>query len=362
MTKTAKKALIAMSGGVDSAVAALLMKKQGYDCIGITMRLFSNEDIGEGAGEMDSYNRKSCCSLEDAEIAESVANRMNIPFYVFNLANDFRKEVIDRFVNEYMQGATPNPCIDCNRFIKFERLYRRAQQLGMDAVATGHYARVEKIGDRYILKKGADSSKDQSYVLYAMTQEQLAMTHFPLGDLTKPTVRKIAASNGFTNAEKPDSQDICFVRAGDYAEFICQYTGIDCEDGNYIDANGHILGKHKGHIRYTIGQRKRLGIALGKPAYVCAKDPIANTVTLGEDKDLLKNSLIAKDFNLIFPKIPAKVKAKIRYNQKEQWATAKDCKNGRVYVEFDEPQRAIAKGQAVVLYDGDAVVGGGTIE
>jgi len=354
-----KRALIAMSGGVDSAVAALLMKKQGFDCIGITMRLFSNDDVG-----VDT--KRACCSLEDAADAEQAANRLDIPFYVFNMAADFKKQVIERFVAQYQQGATPNPCIDCNRFIKFERLFSRAVQLGMDYVVTGHYAQVEQdvSTGRFLLKKAVDFTKDQSYVLYAMTQDQLACIQFPLGELTKSEVRAIAAKHGFSNAEKPDSQDICFVRDGDYAEFITQYTGQDCPKGNFIDRQGRVLGQHKGHIRYTIGQRKGLGIAFGKPMYVCEKNPEKNTVTLCEDTALFTRGFYAEDFNWIpfdAPKDPIRVKAKIRYNQQEQWATAQITDDDKVYIEFEQPQRAIAKGQAVVLYEGDIVVGGGTI-
>jgi len=349
----AKKALIAMSGGVDSAVAAFLTKAQGLDCIGVTLRLFDNEDIGED-------NQKACCALEDAIIAEKVADRMGIPFYVFNLTEDFKEQVITRFVNEYLDGATPNPCIDCNRFIKFHRLFLRASQLGMDYLVTGHYAQVEEDNGRFLLKKGMDSTKDQSYVLYAMTQDQLSRSIFPLGGLTKTEVRKIASQHGFDNAEKPDSQDICFVRDGDYANFISQYT--ESVSGDFVDINGHIIGRHNGHIRYTIGQRKGLGMAFGKPMYVCAKDPQANTVTLSDNEGLYSRSLYAKDFNMITSSIPARIKAKIRYNQVEQWAVARQLEDNRVYIEFDQAQRAIAKGQAVVLYDGDVVVGGGTIE
>ena len=357
-----KKALIAMSGGVDSAVAALLMKKQGFDCVGITMRLFNNYDVFDDY-YVNEENRKSCCSMEDAALAEQAANRLDIPFYVFNLAADFKKQVIERFVSEYMRGATPNPCIDCNRYIKFERLFSRAVQLGMDYIVTGHYARVEENNDCFLLKKGTDTAKDQSYVLYSMTQEQLQRTRFPLGGMTKAEVRAIAAENGFANAEKPDSQDICFVRDGDYTKFITQYTGQDCPEGYFIDTQGQILGRHKGHIRYTIGQRKGLEIALGKPMYVCAKNPENNTVTLCEDEELYTDVLYAEDFNWIVKNpsdIKVRVKAKIRYSQKEEQATAENL-GDKVRVQFDRPQRAAAKGQAVVLYDGDTVVGGGTI-
>ena len=382
-----KKAIIAMSGGVDSAVAALAIKNAGADCIGITMRLFDNADVGEDS-------KKSCCSLEDAAAAEQVANRLNIPFYIFNLADDFKKQVIERFISEYQEGKTPNPCIDCNRYIKFEKLFTRAAQLGMDYVVTGHYARIEQEQDtdgrflpnsRFLLKKATDKTKDQSYVLYAMTQEQLRGTLFPLGGLTKSKVREIAAENGFKNANKPDSQDICFVRNGDYAGFIAEYTSNSVTNsavgavgavgttsttiavsttGNFIDKSGKILGQHNGHIRYTIGQRKGLGIAFGKPMYVCDKNPADNTVTLSEEDGLYSQELYAKDFNWISlkeaPTSPIKIKAKIRYNQEETPATA--CAAGdNVKIVFDEPKRAIAKGQAVVLYDGDIVVGGGTI-
>ena len=351
-----KKALIAMSGGVDSAVAALLMKERGYSCIGVTMRLFDNADIG-------AENKKTCCSLEDAAMAEQAANRLDIPFYVLNMSADFRKRVMDRFVAEYEKGATPNPCIDCNRFIKFKRLYSRANQLGMDYVVTGHYAKIEKKDGRYLLMKGTDTAKDQSYVLYAMTQEQLRRTMFPLGGLVKAQVREMAAEHVFANAEKPDSQDICFVRDGDYAGFIEQYTGRECPGGDFVDKEGKILGRHRGHIRYTIGQRKGLGIGFGKPMYVCAKDPDSNTVTLCEEDGLFSNVLYAGDFNWIAYDAPVgavRVKAKVRYAHREQWAVAQ-VEGDMVKVEFDEPQRAIAAGQAVVLYDGEVVVGGGTV-
>ena len=242
-----------MSGGVDSSVAAYLMKQRGFDCIGVTMKLFSNEEIG-------CSRAKTCCSLEDVEDARSVAYRLGIPYYVFNFTEDFGRQVIDRFVAAYENGATPNPCIDCNRYLKFERLYRRASELGCDRVATGHYARIEKQGDRYLLKKASDESKDQSYVLYAMTQEQLAHTAFPCGALNKTQTRQIAEEQGFLNAEKPDSQDICFVPDGDYAAFIRRYTGKSYPDGPFVTTRGEIIGRHRGIIHYTVGQRKGLGV------------------------------------------------------------------------------------------------------
>jgi len=354
-----KKAIIAMSGGVDSSVAAYLMKEQGFDCTGITMKLFDNEDIGISSD-------KACCSIEDVEDARSVAYSLGIPFHVFNFSGDFNEQVIDRFVKAYENGETPNPCIDCNRFMKFEKLMARVKQLDVDYVVTGHYARVEhdEKSGRYLLKKGVDEAKDQSYALYTMTQDQLAHTLFPLGGLRKDEIREIALSNGFVNAKKRDSQDICFVRDGDYADFIQQHTGKRYEDGDFIDSDGKVLGRHKGLIRYTIGQRKGIGISFDKPMYVGNKDIESNTVTLCENDGLFSKVLTARDFNWISCEAseqPMRVKAKIRYNQKEQWATAKKTPSDLVSVEFDEPQRAIAKGQAVVLYDGDVVVGGGTI-
>ena len=354
-----KTAIIAMSGGVDSSVAAWLMKEQGFDCIGVTMKLFYNEDIGLS-------RENSCCSLDDVEDARSVCYKIDMPYYVFNFSDRFKHDVIDRFIQAYENGMTPNPCIDCNRYLKFDKLYHRARELDRHYVVTGHYARIDcdpKTG-RFLLKKGLDSSKDQSYVLYAMTQNQLAHTLFPLGELTKAQTRQIAESQGFINARKHDSQDICFVQTGNYADFIEEQTGKKCPEGNYIDKDGNVLGRHRGVIHYTIGQRKGLGIALCEPMYVCAIDPEANTVTLGRNEDLFSRSLIAKDVNLIsVPSIdtPMKVKAKIRYRQQEQPATVTQIDEDTIRIDFDEPQRAITKGQSAVLYDGDIVVGGGTI-
>jgi tRNA-specific 2-thiouridylase len=348
-----------MSGGVDSSVAAYLLKRRGFDCTGITMKLFSNEDIGEGGA-------KRCCSLDDAEDARSVAYSMDIPFYVYNFTPDFKKRVIDRFVESYRCGATPNPCIDCNRRIKFEKLLDRAKSLGMDYIATGHYASIERDLEtgRCLLKKAADETKDQSYVLYSMTQEQLSRTLFPLGGLRKSAVRGIAMEQGFVNAGKRDSQDICFVRSGGYAEFIERYTGQKSEEGDFIDTRGAVIGRHKGIIRYTVGQRKGLGLSFNKPMYVRSKNAEDNTVTLCEDNELFSKGFDAADFNRIaLDKIngPIRVKTKIRYNQKEQWSTAEQTSPDTVHIEFDEPQSAITRGQAAVLYDGDVVVGGGTI-
>jgi tRNA-specific 2-thiouridylase len=353
------RALIAMSGGVDSSVAAYIMKEQKYDCIGITIKLFNSDDLCD-------KQEKSCCSLKDVEDARSVANKLQIPYYVFNFSDDFKNKVIARFVSAYQNGATPNPCIDCNRFIKFDRLLKRAKEIDCDYVVTGHYAQVnydERMG-RYLLKKAVDDTKDQSYVLYSLTQEQLARTLFPLGELRKTRVRKIAEENGFINAQKQDSQDICFVPNGDYSSFIREYTGEKSKPGNFVDIDGNILGEHKGIIHYTIGQRKGLGVSFSKPLYVCKTCPENNTVVLGDERELYARECYATDINLIsVDRIESTIKAaaKVRYKQSEQPATVTQIDGNTLKVVFDEPQRAITKGQAVVLYDGDIVIGGGTI-
>lgn len=354
------KAVIAMSGGVDSSVAAYLMKQRGYECIGVTMKLFDNEDIGIS-------REHSCCSLDDVEDARSVAYSLGLPYYVFNFSDRFKEDVIDRFISAYQSGETPNPCIDCNRYLKFDKLHTRAKELGYDYVVTGHYAQIEydALSGRYLLKKAADSNKDQSYVLYSMTQEQLSHTLFPLGGMTKDEVRSIAQEQGFVNAKKHDSQDICFVQSGSYADFIEEQTGKSFPDGDFIDCKGNILGRHRGIIRYTIGQRKGLGLSFPEPMYVCAVNTDDNTVILGRENELYSKTLTAKNINLIsLPCIdrPMRLKAKIRYRQPEQWATVTQTDHDTLHIEFDEPQRAITKGQATVLYDGDTVVGGGIIQ
>lgn len=353
------KALIAMSGGVDSSVAAFLMKEQGYDLMGVTMKLFHNEDTG-------IPREHSCCSLDDVEDARSVAYKLDIPYHVFNFSESFAKTVISRFIDAYENGRTPNPCIDCNRYLKFDRLYNRARELGCGCIATGHYARIEQDREsgRYLLKKALDDNKDQSYVLYSLTQEQLKHTQFPLGCMTKQEVRRIAEAQGFLNARKHDSQDICFVQNGNYAEFMEKYTKKIYPAGDFIDRNGQILGRHCGIIRYTIGQRKGLGLSFPEPMYVCAVNSADNTVTLGRESELYATSLIANDINLIsVPSIhtPLRLKAKVRYRQAEQWASVLQTDADTLQIDFDSPQRAVTKGQAVVLYDGDVVAGGGTI-
>jgi tRNA-specific 2-thiouridylase len=374
------KAVIAMSGGVDSSVAAWLMLEQGYECIGITLKLFDSDDIDDNSDTVLENNdtaarnggdsrpvthvHKGCCSLADVNDAREVAYRLGMPHYVLNFSDDFKKEVIGRFIDTYEKGETPNPCIDCNRYIKFDRLLRRAEQLEFDTIVTGHYARLEKSGERFLLKKGLDSNKDQSYVLYAATQEQLAHTQFPLGRLTKPEVRKIAEAHDLINARKHDSQDICFVPNRDYAGFIERYTGKRYQEGNIIDRAGTVLGTHKGLIRYTIGQRRGLAVAVNEPVYVAAKSVADNTVTLGPEESLYTKSLTADTINLIaYPKLdrPLRVTVKTRYLQSEQAAVVEQTGPDTIRVDFDHPQRAITAGQAAVLYEGDVVVGGGTI-
>ena len=355
-----RKAIIAMSGGVDSSVAALLTKQKGDDCIGATMQLFHNEDIGE-------KREKACCSLDDVNDARSVAYKIGMPYYVFNFTGRFKEEVIDRFVSSYQKGMTPNPCIDCNRYLKFDKLMDRMRELGRDYIVTGHYARIEYDEEtgRYLLKKAKDDSKDQSYVLYTLTQEQLAHVEFPLGIFNKEEVREIAAQHGFINARKHDSQDICFVPDGDYAAFIERYTGQADKIGSFIDKNGTFICRHKGITHYTIGQRRGLGIPADRRLYVCGIDPESGNVTLGDDKDLFHDELIAGDVNMIVcDRLSEKteVTAKIRYRHKEQPAVAWQDDDGKLHVKFDTPQRAITAGQAVVLYQGDTVVGGGVIE
>ena len=353
------RALIAMSGGVDSSVAAALMVENGYDCIGATMKLFHNEDAGISQGH-------TCCSLSDVEDARSVAYALNIPHYVFNFTDDFSAQVIRRFVTAYEAGETPNPCIDCNRHLKFHRLYDRAAVLDCGAVATGHYARTaydEKSG-RWLLKKARNTAKDQSYALYFLSQKQLAAARFPLGDFAdKEEVRAFAAKHHFVNAAKHDSQDICFVPNGDYAAFIKQYTGKTYPHGPFIDETGRILGEHQGIIRYTLGQRRGLGLSCPQPMYVCKILPAQNTVVLSPKQGLYSQRLIAGEFNWIVP-APEKsirITAKTRYRARETPAKAEPLPDGTVRVIFDTPQRAVTPGQAVVLYDGEIVVGGGVI-
>ena len=342
------KTLIAMSGGVDSSVAAHLMQSRGYTCVGAMMRLFPGSDT-ESVGD-----------------AEAVAQRLGIPFHVFDAQPQFRERVIEPFIHCYETGLTPNPCIECNRYLKFGHLLRMALDLGCGSIVTGHYARIQfdEASGRYLLRKAADPTKDQSYVLYMLTQEQLSRIHFPLGELTKDQARTIAQEQGFLNARKRDSQDICFVPDGDHVAFMERYCGKKYTPGAFLDQTGKAVGTHRGAACYTLGQRKGLGLAMGAPVYVCGKDMAQNTVTVGPNEALFARTLIADNWNWIpFPELqaPLRVMARSRYNQKEQPATVYPEPDGRARVVFDQPQRAMTPGQAVVLYQGDCVIGGGTI-
>ena len=349
------KILMAMSGGVDSSVAAYLLRKDGNEVIGCTMKLFSADTVG--------IRTKSCCSLDDAEDARSVAYKLGMKYYVFNFQDDFKDKVIDKFVKSYERGETPNPCVDCNRYMKFEKLYLRAKVLGCDHIATGHYARVVFENGRYLLKRALDKSKDQCYVLYMLTQEELAHTLFPLGDLTKSETRKIAAENGFVNADKPDSQDICFVPDGDHTKFIRSYTQKDYPRGDFISKSGEVLGRHEGIIKYTIGQRKGLGLSIGERAFVGSVDAAANTVTIVKESELYKSAFIADHFNWIAEEPSKEIECRVqtRYHGKEAEATALPLGGGEVLIRAKTPLRAVTAGQSAVLYDGETVLGGGEI-
>lgn len=352
-------ALIAMSGGVDSSVAAWLMQRDGFDCTGVTMRLTRNEAV-------NTEGLHTCCSERDIEDAAEVAYAMDIPYEVLDFTADFQEKIIDKFIRVYEAGGTPNPCIDCNRYMKFDHLLRWAEAHGLDYVVTGHYARVEQdeATGRWLLKKGLDENKDQSYVLYNLTQEQLAHVRLPLGGLHKSEVRAIAEQQHFVNARKHDSQDICFVPDGDYARFMEDFTGKHYPAGDFLDIGGRKVGTHSGAVRYTIGQRKGLGLAMGAPVYVCAKDMKANTVTVGPESELFDTIVYANEVNWIaIPelKAPLRVTARTRYHQTEQSATVYPAGPDSFRLEFDQPQRAPTPGQAVVLYQGDVVLGGGTI-
>ncbi len=339
-----------MSGGVDSSVAALLAISRGYEAVGATMRLFDQE------------------SREDNDIrdAKSVCERLGIEHHVLEMQEEFDREVMRRFADTYLSGETPNPCIICNKTIKFGGLLNRAHEMGCGRIVTGHYAsvRYDDGSGRWQLCKAKDHSKDQTYFLYMLSQEQLAGILLPVGELTKTEVREIAESNQFVTSRKHDSQDICFVPDGDYVGFLERYCGESFPEGDFLDLSGNVIGRHRGAVRYTIGQRKGLGMGFNRPMYVCRKDMTANTVTLGDNSDLFSRRVTARDINMIaLPQIdrPIRVRAKVRYSQREEWAVLEQTGENEITLEFDSPQRAVAPGQAAVCYDGDCVICGGRI-
>lgn len=351
--RSKKKVMLGMSGGVDSCVSAYLLKEQGYDVIGVNMQVWT-----------DTSHEDGCCSLPSVEDARRVANMLEIPFYVFNMKEDFKKYVIQYFVKEYESGRTPNPCIACNKYIKFGSLLEKAKSMDIDYIATGHYAIIEKRDDKYLLKKAVDDTKDQSYVLYNLTQDQLSKTIFPLGEYKKSEIREIAKEIGFAVASKPDSQEICFIDDNDHYRFIKDHTGKEPSKGEFVDTQGNVIGYHEGITKYTIGQRRGLGISTGKPLFVLDIDAKNNRVILGDNQDLLCKEIYAEDLNWIsIDKLdtPIKVKAKIRYKAKEDDATIEKIGNNKVKITFEREQRAPTQGQSVVFYDNDYVVGGGII-
>ena len=356
-----KRALVAMSGGVDSSVAALVLRDAGLDVEGVTLKLFDNEDIF-GEAEYES----TCCSLKDAEDARQVCLELDVPHFVYNFSRTFNADVIDRFCDGYLQGETPNPCIDCNRYVKFAALQQRRRDLGYDYVATGHYAQIchNPETGRFELKRGLDANKDQSYVLFHLDQDTLAHMLFPLGTLTKQQVRELAEQHGFVNANKAESQDICFVPDGDYARFIEQRRQARFEPGPIVNREGKVLGQHNGLIRYTIGQRKGIGVAYSEPLYVFAKDAERNELVVDTASRCLCSSIEVHDVNFIaraaLPR-PEHFEVKTHYRQIARPALVEQVDSTCIRITFDEPQRACAPGQAAVVYEGDTVVCGGTI-
>ena len=354
-----ERVLVAMSGGVDSSVSALVLRDAGFDVEGVTLKLFDNEDaLIEG--------ESTCCSLADAEDARQVCLSLGVPHIVYNFSRTFNADVIDRFCDGYLRGETPNPCIDCNRYVKFAALQERRRELGYDYVATGHYARRCFNGEtgRFELRRGTDANKDQSYVLFHLDQDTLAHMLFPLGEFTKPQVRELAQQHGFANAGKAESQDICFVPDGDYARFIERRRCVQFTPGDIVNRDGDVLGRHNGLAHYTIGQRKGIGVAYSEPLYVFAKDVVRNELVVDVDERSMCTGIEVRDVNFIareWLEHSGHFQVKAHYRQTARGAVVEQVDDGHVRIAFDEPQRACAPGQAAVVYDGDSVVCGGTI-
>ena len=356
-----KKVVVSMSGGVDSSVAAYLLKQQGYDVIGVTMQIWQDED------QFTQAESGGCCGLSAVDDARRVADRLEIPYYVMNFKREFKKNVMDYFTAEYLKGRTPNPCIACNRYVKWESLLQRSLEIGADYIATGHYARVEQLSNgRYAIRNSVTAAKDQTYALFNLTQKQLSHTLMPVGDYTKDEIRAIAEDIGLMVAHKKDSQEICFVPDNDYAKFIEENSDCRIDEGNFVDKYGNILGRHKGITHYTVGQRKGLNLALGHPVFVTEIRPETNEVVIGENEDVFSNRLTCRNLNWMaiedLGDQEMRVSAKIRYSHKGALCTIRKIGEDRVECVFDEPQRAATPGQAVVFYDGEYVVGGGRIE
>ena len=355
-----EKVVVGMSGGVDSSVAAYLLKEQGYDVIGVTMQIWEDEE------QQRTEENGGCCGLSAVDDARRVADRLEIPYYVMNFKQEFQEKVVDYFVEEYLAGRTPNPCIACNRYVKWESLLKRSMEIGADYIATGHYARITKLPNgRFAIRNSVTARKDQTYALYNLTQFQLAHTLMPIGEYEKDQVRRIAQEAGLPVAAKPDSQDICFVPDGDYAAFLKKKAGERMPgEGDFVTRDGTVLGKHKGITHYTIGQRKGLGLSMGEPVFVSELRPKTNQVVVGEEPQVFKKELLCDHLNFMGMEDleePRRVWAKVRYSHKGQWCRIERQGRDLIRAEFEEPVRAITPGQAVVFYEGEYVLGGGII-